>query len=134
MAWRCAGLSWPQGARMPVLRWEGGPVSPLTGGKELGFRAEGRPAVCRGARECVSVRGRRRRAETRARCAECARLDRAHSVAADTIADDPGRTASISPGSGPAMVKVGITAESSAGPRGCWSRGPSPSAGWGAGR
>ncbi|MFK4224431.1 DUF2797 domain-containing protein [Streptomyces sp. NPDC019890] len=111
MAWRCAGLSWPQGARMPVLRWEGGPVSPLTGGKELGFRAEG-PRRCVGARgnacpagAVVAGRG------TQARCAECARLDRAHSVAADTIADDPRTYRVYLAWFGPAMVKVGITAE-----------------------
>lgn len=111
MAWRCAGLSWPQGARMPVLRWEGGPVSPLTGGKELGFRAEGQ-------RRCVGARGNPCPAGgvvagrgTQARCAECARLDRAHSVAADTIADDPRTYRVYLAWFGPAMVKVGITAE-----------------------
>ncbi|MGI5397912.1 DUF2797 domain-containing protein [Streptomyces sp. CA-135486] len=111
MAWRCAGLSWPQGARMPVLRWEGGPVSPLTGGKELGFRAEGQ-------RQCVGARGNPcptvavvAGRGTQARCAECARLDRAHSVAADTIADDPRTYRVYLAWFGPAMVKAGITAE-----------------------
>jgi hypothetical protein len=111
MAWRCAGLSWPRGARMAVLAWEGGRVSPLTPGKELGFRAEGQ-------RRCVGARGNpcplvavvSGRA-TGARCAECARLDRAHSVAADTMADDPRTYRVYLAWFGPGMVKVGITAE-----------------------
>ncbi|MFI1394627.1 DUF2797 domain-containing protein [Streptomyces sp. NPDC020681] len=111
MAWRCAGLGWPRGARMAVLRWEGGRVSPLTAGKALGFRAEG-------LRQCVGARGNvcplgavvAGRA-TQARCAECARLDRAHSVAADTIADDPRTYRVYLAWFGPGMVKVGITAE-----------------------
>ncbi|WP_405599682.1 DUF2797 domain-containing protein [Streptomyces sp. NBC_01410] len=111
MAWRCAGLSWPRGTRIPVLAWEGGRVSPLTAGKELGFRAEGE-------RSCVGARGNpcplgavvAGRA-TQARCAECARLDRAHSVAADTIADDPRTYRVYLAWFGREMVKVGITAE-----------------------
>ncbi|MET7618844.1 DUF2797 domain-containing protein [Streptomyces sp. NPDC005408] len=111
MAWRCAGLSWPRGTRIPVLGWEGGRVSPLTAGKELGFRAEGE-------RRCVGARGNPcplgavvvGRA-TQGRCAECARLDRAHSVAADTIADDPRTYRVYLAWFGPGMVKVGITAE-----------------------
>ncbi|MCX4584246.1 DUF2797 domain-containing protein [Streptomyces sp. NBC_01481] len=111
MAWRCAGLSWPRGARMPVLAWDGGRVSPLTAGKELGFRAEGE-RCCVGARgnPCALgavVAGR----ATQARCAECARLDRAHSVAADTIADDPRTYRVYLAWFGLEMVKVGITAE-----------------------
>lgn len=48
---------------------------------------------------------------TGARCEECARLDRAHSVAADTIADDPRPYHVYLAWFGPGMVKVGITAE-----------------------
>ncbi|GAA2260219.1 DUF2797 domain-containing protein [Streptomyces amakusaensis] len=96
---------------MAVLRWEGGRVSPLVAGKSLGFRAEGE-------RECVGARGNvcPLRAVvpgrvTSARCGECARLDRAHSVAADTIADDPRVYRVYLAWFGPGLVKVGITAE-----------------------
>jgi hypothetical protein len=44
-----------------------------------------------------------------ARCEECARLERAHSVAADTIADDPRPYHVYLAWFGPGMVKVGIT-------------------------
>lgn len=47
---------------------------------------------------------------TGARCEECARLDRAHSVAADTIADDPRPYHVYLAWFGPGMTKVGITA------------------------
>lgn len=47
---------------------------------------------------------------TGARCEECARLDRAHSVAADTIADDPRPYRVYLAWFGPGMTKVGITA------------------------
>ncbi len=47
---------------------------------------------------------------TGARCEECARLDRAHSVAADTIADDPQPYRVYLAWFGPGLVKVGITA------------------------
>ncbi|MEV6395409.1 DUF2797 domain-containing protein [Streptomyces sp. NPDC051907] len=111
MAWRCAGISWPQGTRMPVLAWEGGRVSPLTRGKELGFRAEGE-------RRCVGARGNDCPLQavvagraTQARCPECARLERAHSVAADTMADDPRPYRVYLAWFGPGMVKVGITGE-----------------------
>lgn len=45
-----------------------------------------------------------------ARCEECGRLDRAHSVAADTIADDLRPYSVYLAWFGPGMVKVGITA------------------------
>lgn len=45
-----------------------------------------------------------------ARCEECGRLDRAHSVAADTLADDPRPYSVYLAWFGPGMVKVGITA------------------------
>ncbi|MEV0317581.1 DUF2797 domain-containing protein [Streptomyces sp. NPDC050658] len=109
MEWRSAGLSWAGG--VPVLGWERGAVSPLVVGRHVGFR------VC-GERRCVGARGNPcpegcvvpGRA-TQARCAECARLDRAHSVAADTIADDPRTYRVYLAWFGPGMVKVGITRE-----------------------
>ncbi|MFJ8753678.1 DUF2797 domain-containing protein [Streptomyces sp. NPDC102441] len=113
--WRCTGLRWPHGE--PVLGWvrnDGSGrarVSVLAYGKELGFRAEGE-------RHCVGARGNPCPVgavvpvrSTGARCAECARLDRAHSVAADTIADDPGTYRVYLAWFGPGMVKVGITGE-----------------------
>ncbi|MFC8596333.1 DUF2797 domain-containing protein [Streptomyces atroolivaceus] len=113
--WWCTGLRWPDGE--PVLGWERGDgtgpgrVSILAYGRELGFRAEGE-RHCTGARgnpcpvgAVVPVRS------TGARCAECARLDRAHSVAADTIADDPRTYRVYLAWFGPGMVKVGITGE-----------------------
>lgn len=54
-------------------------------------------------RAVVSPRG------TGARCEECARLDRAHSVAADTLADDPRPYRVYLAWFGPGLVKVGIT-------------------------
>ena len=70
-----------------------------------------------GVRTCVGARGNacvRQAAvpgrSTGARCEECARLERAHSVAADTYADDPRAYAVYLAWFGPGMVKVGITA------------------------
>ncbi|MFI8004025.1 DUF2797 domain-containing protein [Streptomyces sp. NPDC086010] len=113
--WRCTGLSWPAG--VPVLGWARtggagrGRTSTLAYGSELGFRAEGE-------RTCVGARGNAcpvsavvPARSTGARCAECARLDRAHSVAADTIADDPRTYRVYLAWFGPGMVKVGITGE-----------------------
>jgi hypothetical protein len=48
---------------------------------------------------------------TQARCPECARLDRAHSVAADAVPDDPRTYRVYLAWFGPGMTKVGITAE-----------------------
>ncbi|MFH8802773.1 DUF2797 domain-containing protein [Streptomyces sp. NPDC017936] len=109
-AWKCAGLRWSE--RGPVLMWDGGRRSPLSWGKRVAFAvAEG------GARGCVGARGHPcpvRAAvparSTGARCEECARLDRAHSVAADGIADDPRPYRVYLAWFGPGMVKVGITA------------------------
>ncbi|MFE1832860.1 DUF2797 domain-containing protein [Streptomyces sviceus] len=109
-AWKCSGLSWS--ADGPVLRWEGGRRSALTRGKQVAFGvAEG------GVRTCVGARGHACPARTAlsgrsagARCEECARLDRAHSVAADTLADDPRPYRVYLAWFGPGMVKVGITA------------------------
>ncbi|MEU7281267.1 DUF2797 domain-containing protein [Streptomyces sp. NPDC045431] len=106
---RAVGLRWQE--RRPVLVWERGRVSPLSYGREIGFRAVGerRCAGARG-RPCVvgAVVGGR---STGSRCAECARLDRAHSVAADAAADDPRTYRVYLAWFGPGMVKVGITAE-----------------------
>ncbi|MFF4270655.1 DUF2797 domain-containing protein [Streptomyces sp. NPDC001536] len=110
-AWKCSGLRWT--ADGPVLAWEGGRRSVLTWGKRVAFGvADGGVRTCVGARghacpvrAAVSGRG------TGARCEECARLDRAHSVAADTIADDPRPYHVYLAWFGPGMTKVGITAE-----------------------
>ncbi|MBW8799592.1 MAG: DUF2797 domain-containing protein [Streptomyces sp.] len=108
--WKCSGLRWSEDG--PVLRWSGGRHSPLARGKRVAFRvAEG------GVRECVGARGHAcptrtpvSGRSTGARCEECARLDRAHSVAADTVADDPRPYHVYLAWFGPGMVKVGITA------------------------
>ncbi|GFM98314.1 hypothetical protein Sfulv_31250 [Streptomyces fulvorobeus] len=115
VGWRCTGLRWPDDR--PELGWrkDGVPgarrASRLVYGQEIGFRAVGERR-CAGARgnvcpvdAVVPARG------TGARCPECARLDRAHSVAADTIADDPRTYRVYLAWFGPGMVKVGITAE-----------------------
>ncbi|MCX3287493.1 DUF2797 domain-containing protein [Streptomyces sp. NEAU-H22] len=110
-AWKCSGLRWS--ADGPVLVWDGGRRSALTWGKRVAFGvAEEGARICVGARghACpvgAAVPGR----STGARCEECARLDRAHSVAADTIADDPRPYHVYLAWFGPGMVKVGITAE-----------------------
>lgn len=108
--WKCSGLRWA--ADGPVLTWVGGRRSALVRGKRVAFGvAEGGERTCVGARghACpagVAVSGR----STGARCEECARLDRAHSVAADTIADDPRPYRVYLAWFGPGLVKVGITA------------------------
>ncbi|MDQ0749650.1 hypothetical protein QF034_003881 [Streptomyces africanus] len=95
-----------------MLVWDGGRRSALTWGKRVAFGvAEGGVRTCVGARghACptgAAVSARR----SAARCEECARLDRAHSVAADTIADDPRPYHVYLAWFGPGMVKVGITA------------------------
>ncbi|MFF3334147.1 DUF2797 domain-containing protein [Streptomyces sp. NPDC002888] len=110
-AWKCSGLRWA--AEGPVLVWDGGRVSPLSWGKRVAFGVvEGGVRTCVGARghPCpvrAGVPGR----STGVRCEECARLDRAHSVAADTIADDPRTYRVYLAWFGPGMVKVGITAQ-----------------------
>lgn len=109
-AWKCSGLRWV--ADGPVLEWDGGRRSALTWGKRVAFGVvEGGVRTCAGARghACAAravVSGR----STGARCEECARLDRAHSVAADTFADDPRPYRVYLAWFGPGMVKVGITA------------------------
>ncbi|MFB8080363.1 DUF2797 domain-containing protein [Streptomyces sp. NPDC056013] len=107
--WRCRGITWSGG--VPGLRWQGGRVSALAYGQRLAFRAAGERR-CPGARgnpcplEAV-VPGR----STGGRCGACARLDRAHSVAADTFLDDPQPYRVYLAWFGPGMTKVGITAE-----------------------
>ncbi|KOG13655.1 MULTISPECIES: DUF2797 domain-containing protein [Streptomyces] len=107
--WWSRGIGW--GGGVPGLRWRGGRVSALTYGQGLAFRAVG-VRRCPGARgnPCpleAAVSGR----ATGGRCPECARLDRAHSVAADTVADDPQPYRVYLAWFGPGMTKVGITAE-----------------------
>ncbi|WP_327728854.1 DUF2797 domain-containing protein [Streptomyces sp. NBC_00487] len=108
--WRCTGLRWSEDG--PLLGWAGGRGSPLPQGKVVAFGV-----VSEGRRTCVGARGNpcpvRAGVPGRsigARCEECARLDRAHSVAADTIADDPRPYHVYLAWFGPAQVKVGITA------------------------
>ncbi|MEU6317120.1 DUF2797 domain-containing protein [Streptomyces sp. NPDC047009] len=108
--WRCTGLRW--GEDGPVLGWEGGRRSGVGRGKRVAFAVVGG-----GVRTCVGARGHACpvRAEvsgrsTGARCEECARLDRAHSVASDTVADDPRPYRVYLAWFGPGLVKVGITA------------------------
>ncbi|MFI7362214.1 DUF2797 domain-containing protein [Streptomyces sp. NPDC050149] len=114
MGWQCTGLRWPDAQGGPVLGWRRGRQtreSVLAYGTGLGFRASGQ-------RTCVGARGNAcpvaapvPERSTGARCAECGRLDRAHSVAADTIPDDPRTYRVYLAWFGAGMVKVGITAE-----------------------
>ncbi|MFE0255341.1 DUF2797 domain-containing protein [Streptomyces sp. NPDC059010] len=109
-AWRCSGLRWS--ADGPELAWDGGRRSALTWGKRVAFGvAEGGVRTCVGARgHACPVRAVVPGRSTGVRCEECARLDRAHSVAADTIADDPRPYHVYLAWFGPGMTKVGITA------------------------
>ncbi|MFD6026767.1 DUF2797 domain-containing protein [Streptomyces griseoluteus] len=108
--WTCTGLRWsPEG---PVLVWSGGRRSALTWGKRVAFGVrEDTVRRCVGARGNACPTGAPVLARsTGARCDDCARLDRAHSVAADTIAGDPRPYRVYLAWFGPGMVKVGITA------------------------
>ncbi|MEU6404085.1 DUF2797 domain-containing protein [Streptomyces sp. NPDC046985] len=108
--WKCSGLRWAAGG--PVLVWEGGRVSRLPWGKRVAFAVvDGGERGCVGARghACPTGAGVPGRS-TGARCEECARLERAHSVAADTVADDPRAYHVYLAWFGPGMTKVGITA------------------------
>ncbi|MGW2341989.1 DUF2797 domain-containing protein [Streptomyces sp. NPDC001661] len=115
MTWWCTGMRWRGGG--PVFGWvgDGGgeresgvrfgeSVAFRVGGERrcLGVWRGGRWTVCPG-RDAVPVRG------TRAQCAECAGIDRARSVAADTIADDPRPYHVYLAWFGDGLVKVGIT-------------------------
>ncbi|GGN02686.1 DUF2797 domain-containing protein [Streptomyces fuscichromogenes] len=124
--WKCSGLRWSDDG--PALVWSGGRRSALGRGKRVAFAVAERGSegasqrgsedgAGRGVRECVGARGHACPARTPvsgrstgARCEECARLDRAHSVAADTLADDPRPYHVYVAWFGPGMVKVGITA------------------------
>ncbi|MDG4860873.1 DUF2797 domain-containing protein [Streptomyces sp. T-3] len=118
MTWWCTGLRWDDGR--PALGWygeagRGERARVLSYGTGLAFRAEGERrclGVWRGGRRTpcpvaavVPARG------TRAQCAECARIDRQYSVAADTTGDDPRPYAVYLAWFGPGLVKVGITRE-----------------------
>ncbi|MEV5019359.1 DUF2797 domain-containing protein [Streptomyces sp. NPDC053780] len=110
-AWKCAGLRWT--GEGPVLTWAGGRSSALARGRRVAFAvAEAGVRTCVGARgNACPVRAGVPGRSTGARCEECARLDRAHSVAADTIADDPRPYRVYLAWFGPGLVKVGITAQ-----------------------
>ncbi|MFJ4899363.1 DUF2797 domain-containing protein [Streptomyces sp. NPDC088727] len=114
MEWQCTGLRWPEERGGPVLGWRKGREvrgSALAYGSEFGFRAEG-VRGCAGARGNACPVGAVVPARsTGGRCPECGRLDRAHSVAADTIPDDPRTYRVYLAWFGPGTVKVGITAE-----------------------
>ncbi|WP_329196833.1 MULTISPECIES: DUF2797 domain-containing protein [unclassified Streptomyces] len=117
MTWWCTGIRWQDGG--PGIGWYGAERgerdSPLGYGQRLAF-------VARGERQCLGVRraGRRTPCPARrtvpgrtasAQCAECARLDRSFSVAADTNAADPRPYRVYLAWFGPGLIKVGITAE-----------------------
>ncbi|MBH1937143.1 DUF2797 domain-containing protein [Streptomyces sp. AV19] len=123
MAWLCSGLRWS--TEGPSVVWQhplhGERLSPLAPGRRLGF-------VLGDARHCVGVRRGGRRtpcptgaavpsAAVSAQCAECARLDRSRSVAADTMADDPRPYDVYLAWFAPGLVKVGITAAERGGVR-----------------
>ncbi len=111
VAWRCAGLGWPEEGPGAVLRWEGGRVSVLGPGRPIGFRVAGGRS-CVGARDTpCPVRAPVPARAAGARCPECSRLDRAFSVAADGVPDDPRTFRVYLAWFGPGVVKVGITAE-----------------------
>ncbi|MEU3353155.1 DUF2797 domain-containing protein [Streptomyces sp. NPDC037389] len=114
--WLCAGPRWS--ASGPALVWRhprhGERLSPLPPDRPLAFTTGD-------VRRCVGVRrgGRHTSCPTgavippsavSAQCPECARLDRAHSVAADTIADDPRPYDLYLAWFAPGLIKVGITA------------------------
>ncbi|MFI0241727.1 DUF2797 domain-containing protein [Streptomyces sp. NPDC016845] len=114
MTWWCTGMRW--GGGRPAFGWMGErgeresvvrlgePVAFRVGGARrcLGVWRGGRRAVCPGW-EDVPVRG------TRAQCGACAGIDRAHSVAADTMADDPRPYHVYLAWFGDGLVKAGIT-------------------------
>ncbi|WP_333734523.1 DUF2797 domain-containing protein, partial [Streptomyces sp. IBSBF 3010] len=114
MDWQCTGLRWPEGSDGPALGWRKGTrtrASVLAYGTEFGFRASGERR-CSGARGNACPLGAVVPAgSTGGRCPECGRLDRAHSVAADTIPNDPRTYRVYLAWFGPGMVKVGITGE-----------------------
>ncbi|WP_308434559.1 DUF2797 domain-containing protein [Streptomyces melanogenes] len=117
--WRSGGVRW--GEDGPGLVWVGERgerrVSRIGFGGDVGFRVVGE-------RRCVGARGNAcpgdvvvARGSAQARCGECARLDRVHSVAADGVPDDPRVYRVYLAWFGPGLVKVGITAEEREGAR-----------------
>ncbi|MFF4160997.1 DUF2797 domain-containing protein [Streptomyces sp. NPDC001678] len=114
--WLCAGPRWS--ASGPALVWRhprhGERLSPLPPDRPLAFTTGDE-------RRCVGVRrgglhtpcptgAAISESAVSAQCQECARLDRAHSVAADTIADDPRPYDLYLAWFAPGLIKVGITA------------------------
>ncbi|GAA2917941.1 DUF2797 domain-containing protein [Streptomyces thioluteus] len=123
MEWLCTGLRWSTAG--PSVLWRhplhGERLSPLSPGRRLGF-------VLGDARHCVGVRRGGRHtpcptgasvppAAVSAQCADCARLDRSRSVAADTMADDPRPYDVYLAWFAPGLVKAGITAAERGGVR-----------------
>ncbi|MGY0492866.1 DUF2797 domain-containing protein [Streptomyces sp. WG-D5] len=108
MRWRGGGpvFGWVGdggGERESGVRFGDGVAFRVGGARRcLGVWRGGRWTVCPGW-DAVPVRG------TRAQCAECAGIDRARSVAADTIADDPRPYHVYLAWFGDGLVKVGIT-------------------------
>ncbi|MEV4441757.1 DUF2797 domain-containing protein [Streptomyces sp. NPDC049577] len=121
--WQCAGLRWE--ASGPSLVWRhavrGERLSPMPPGRTLAFTTGSR-RCCAGVRRagrhtpCPAGAGVPAPALS-AQCAECARLDRSHSVAADTAADDPRPYDVYLAWFGPGLLKVGITASEREGRR-----------------
>ncbi|MFP3992829.1 DUF2797 domain-containing protein, partial [Streptomyces sp. E11-3] len=118
MTWWCTGMRWSAAEGRPRLEWyaegRGERHSPLVYGQVVAFAA-------RGERRCIGVwRGGRRTPcpvaagvparGARAQCADCARIDRSYSVAADTNAGDQRPYGVYLAWFGPGLVKVGITA------------------------
>ncbi|KOG85916.1 DUF2797 domain-containing protein [Streptomyces varsoviensis] len=114
--WQCTGLRWDHSG--PALSWRhpgrGEHSSPLPPDRPLAFTFGAR-------RRCVGVRRGGRHtpcpedaslspSAVSAQCPACARLDRSHSVAADTMADDPRPYDVYLAWFGPELIKVGITA------------------------
>ncbi|MGP3924589.1 DUF2797 domain-containing protein [Streptomyces sp. 8N616] len=120
--WRCTGIAWgPEGARLGWCRAGAGAgsrdverASVPAPGRPLAFAVEGGrvcTGVSRGGRRTVCPVGAAVPARsTSGQCAECARLDRSRSVAADTRADDPQPYCVYLAYFGPGLLKVGITA------------------------
>ncbi|WP_268985821.1 DUF2797 domain-containing protein [Streptomyces sp. CC210A] len=114
-AWRCRGVRWVSGRA--VWAWEGGRHSDLPHGSALGFGVVGERR-CPGVRgHPCPVRGVLDPRTTGGLCAECGRLDRMASIAADTLSDDPRVFRVYLAWFGPGLVKVGITAEERGGTR-----------------
>lgn len=123
-AWWCTGPRWEgpeQGLGWYCPERGAQRRSALPEGKALAFAVTGE-------RRCLGVRRGARWAvcpyaavidggSARDQCAECARLDRSRSVAADTMADDPRPYGVYLAYFGPGMLKVGITAAERGGAR-----------------